>query len=560
MIAPVLRARAEAWRDDDPDPVTAAEIDGLLGAGDEAGLRDRFGATLAFGTAGLRGRLGAGPNRMNRVVVRRAAAAIARWLDDEALPGPVIIGRDARHGSERFAEDSAGVIAATGRDVVLATGPVPTPLLAHAVIVLGAAAGVMVTASHNPASDNGYKVYARDGAQIVAPTDRELAERMAAIRRVSGLPMVPADDPRIRQLPAAVWDGYLAGVAALRVRPEVAAPVVAYTPLHGVGLDLLRRAFGAAGLDEPLVVDEQAAPDPAFPTVERPSPEEPGAMDAVLTLAAERGADLALANDPDGDRLAAAVPCPGGWRVLTGDELGVLLADHLLRHGAGDDRLVATTVVSSSMLSKQAAVHGIHFVETLTGFKWLARAAMARPELRMVLGYEEALGYSIGELVRDKDGISAAVLTAELVGALAADGSSVAQRLDELAERFGVHATAQRSWRFEGVDGPACMADRVTAVRALPPRELGGAAITEFEDLAAGERLPPTDAVILRGEGLRVIVRPSGTEPKLKCYVEVVEPVVAETGGVAAARRRADERVERVLVELDGVLVLDRPA
>ena len=560
MIDPTLRAVAEAWRDDDPDPVTAAEVEALLAAGDEAGLRDRFGAALAFGTAGLRGRLGAGPNRMNRAVVRRAAAAVAWWLDDEGLAGPVVIGRDARHGSEGFAEDSARVIAATGRGVVLAPGNVPTPLLARAVRVVGAAAGVMVTASHNPASDNGYKVFAGDGAQIVPPTDVEIAERMAAIQRVSALPIAPAGDARIRPLPVEVWDDYVAGVAALRVRPDVAAPVVAYTPLHGVGHDLLRRAFAAAGLAEPLAVAEQAEPDPAFPTVDLPNPEEPGAMDRVLALAAARGADLALANDPDADRLAAAVPEGAGWRVLSGDELGVLLADHLLRHGTGDDRLVATTVVSSSMLSKLAASHGVQFVETLTGFKWLARAALARPELRFVLGYEEALGYSVGELVRDKDGISAAVLTAELVATLAADGSSVPERLDELAERFGVHATAQRSWGFEGVDGPARMADRVAAVRAAPPDALGGVTITEVVDLAAGERLPPTDAVILRGEGLRVIVRPSGTEPKLKCYVEVVEVVEAATGGVADARRRAGARVDEVLVALEMMVAVDRPS
>lgn len=547
-----LRAAALAWRDDDPDPGTVAEVDALVATGDEDGLRDRFGASLTFGTAGLRGALGAGPNRMNRVVVRRAAAALARWLDDHAVDGPVVIGRDARHGSRGFAEDSARVIAATGRPVVLSDGTVPTPLLARAVVALGAAAGVMVTASHNPPEDNGYKVYGGDGAQIVPPTDREIAERIAAIHRVADLPLADLADPHIRPLPEQVVDDYLAGVGSLRMQPELPSPTVAYTPMHGVGGPLVARAFTAAGFVAPVVVAEQAEPDPEFPTVRFPNPEEPGAMDLLLALAADRGVDVALANDPDADRLAAAVPVHDGWRVLSGDEVGVLLADHLLRHGTGDDRLVVTTVVSSTMLSKLAARHGVAYAETLTGFKWLARAALDRPDLRFVLGYEEALGYSVGELVRDKDGISAAVVFAELVAALAAEGSSVPQRLDELAADLGVHATRQRSLRFEGLDGPARMADRVARLRADPPAALAGIDITDAEDLARGERFPPTDAVILRGDGLRVVVRPSGTEPKLKAYVEAVVAVAGDD--VAGSRRRAGERIDAALADLDELL------
>ena len=554
MIDDDLRAAVEAWRDDDPDPVTVAELDSLLAVADEAALRDRFGAALTFGTAGLRGALGAGPNRMNRVVVRRTAAALARWLDDRHVRGPVVIGRDARHGSREFAEDSARIIAATGRDVVLADEVVPTPVLARAVVALGAAAGVMVTASHNPPQDNGYKVYAGEGAQIVPPADREIADHIASIRRVSDLPLAELADPRIRPLPGEVLDGYLAGVRSLRVRPDVPPPTVAYTPMHGVGAAVLRQAFLAAGLPEPTVVPEQAEPDPDFPTVAFPNPEEPGAMDLLLALASREGVDVALANDPDADRLAVAVPERGGWRALSGDEIGVLLADHLLRHGTGDDRLVVTTVVSSTMLSKLAAAHGVVFVETLTGFKWLARAALDRPGLRFVLGYEEALGYSVGELVRDKDGISAAVVFAELVATLASEGSSAPQRLDELAVEHGVHATVQRSWRFEGLDGPRRMADRVAAVRADPPAALADIPLTGVEDLARGERLPPTDAVVLRGDGLRVVVRPSGTEPKLKCYVEAVEPVAGGRAGVAAARETAGGVLDAVLGELDSLL------
>ncbi|MGK2929812.1 MAG: phospho-sugar mutase [Acidimicrobiales bacterium] len=551
MIDPELRAVAGAWRDDDPDPATVAEVDALLDAGDEEALRDRFGTALSFGTAGLRGALGAGPNRMNRLVVRRTAAALARFLDDHDIPGPLVVGRDARHGSLGFAEDTAAVVAGTGREVVLIAGPVPTPLVAFAVGAVGAAAGVMVTASHNPPQDNGYKVYAADGAQIVPPADTEIATWIEAVGRASDLPLAPLDDPRIQGLPESVVDRYLDGIASLRVVPDTIAPLVAYTPMHGVALPLLARAFRRSGLDEPVVVADQAEPDPDFPTVAFPNPEEPGAMDRLLALAAERGADVALANDPDGDRLAVAVPAGTSWRPLTGDEIGILLADHLLRHGTGADRLVVTTVVSSSMLGALAARHGVTFVETLTGFKWLARAALARPDLRFVLGYEEALGYSIGTLVRDKDGISAAVVFVELVATLQASGSSVLQRLDELATDLGAHVTKQVSSRFEGLDGPDRMGAVVERLRARPPAVLGGIPLTEVEDLALGERLPSTDAVILRGPGLRVIVRPSGTEPKLKSYFEGVEPVTAT---VAEARARADERLAAVVADLAVVL------
>jgi phosphomannomutase len=427
-------------------------------------------------------------------------------------------------------------------------------VLAFAVRDLGAAAGVMVTASHNPPADNGYKVYAGDGAQIVPPWDTQIAAHMDAVERVGDLPLAGPDDALVSALGADVVDAYLDGVAGLRVAPEAPPLSVAYTPMHGVGLEVLRQAFARAGLGAPVVVEAQAEPDPNFPTVAFPNPEEPGAMDLLLALAAERGADLAIANDPDADRLALAVPAPrggiDGWRVLTGDEIGLLLADHLLRHTQGRDRLLVTTVVSSSALAALAAAHDVAFVETLTGFKWLARAAMARPDLRPVLGYEEALGYSVGSLVRDKDGIGAAVLAVEAVGALVASRSSVAQRLAELAVEIGLHRTRQRSLRFEGLDGADRMAAAVDRIRNDPPGELAGVVLTEVEDLALGERLPPTDAVILRGEGLRVVVRPSGTEPKLKLYVEVVRPVggVADVGDETAA---ADALVDAVLNDLE---------
>jgi phosphomannomutase len=552
-----LRAAVDAWRADDPDPDTVADLDALVAAGDEVALRAAFAAPLAFGTAGLRGPVGPGPGRMNRAVVRRAAAGICRWLDEHGWDGPVVIARDARHGSVGFAEDTAAVVAGAGREVVLAADPVPTPVLAFAVRHLDAAAGVMVTASHNPAADNGYKVYAGDGAQIVAPWDREIAEHMASVARVCDLPLAARDDPRISALGDDVTAAYVDGVAGLRATDDPVDLHIAYTPMHGVGLGVLRRAFERAALPAPAVVAEQADPDPEFPTVAFPNPEEPGAMDLLLALAEEEGADLAIANDPDADRLALAVRAPRGgttaWRVLTGDEIGILLADHLLRHSDGADRLLVTTVVSSSALAALAGAHGVAFVETLTGFKWLARAAMERPELRPVLGYEEALGYSVGSLVRDKDGIGAAVVAVEAVAGLAAQRSSVVQRLAELAVELGLHRTRQRSLRYGGADGPARVAAAVDRIRAAPPASLGGTDMSEVEDLALGRRLPATDAVVLRGEGLRVVVRPSGTEPKLKLYVQVVRavPSVEDVGGEA---RVADALIDAVLADLEGIL------
>ena len=548
-----LRAAVDAWRADDPDPATVAELDALVAADDEVGLEAAFAAPLAFGTAGLRGRLGPGPGRMNRAVVRRAAAGLCRWLDDHGWDGPVVVARDARHGSADFARDTAAVVAGTGRRVVLADRPLPTPALAFAVRHLGGAAGVMVTASHNPPADNGYKVYAGDGAQIVAPWDREIADHMASIERVSELTLAPLDDERITDLGEDVVAAYVDGVAGLRTSDGPVDLRVAYTPMHGVGLDVLQAAFARAGFAAPVVVGSQAQPDPDFPTVAFPNPEEPGAMDLLLALAEEHGADLAIANDPDADRLALAVPGPRGgqttWRVLTGDEIGLLLADHLLRHSEGADRLLVTTVVSSSALAALAAVHGVEFVETLTGFKWLARAAMDRPDLRPVLGYEEALGYSVGSLVRDKDGIGAAVVAVEAVAGLLAQRSSVAQRLAELAVDLGLHRTRQRSLRFEGIDGAQRMAAAVDRIRTDPPDVLGDFDITGVEDLALGQRLPPTDGVVLRGDGMRVVVRPSGTEPKLKLYVEVVRLVDA-VDDVGAETEAADERIDRVLADL----------
>jgi phosphomannomutase len=558
-----LVAAARAWRDEDPDPETRAEVESLLdgnGAGpDLDGLRDRFGATLAFGTAGLRGEMGAGPNRMNRLTVMRATAGLARYLADTGHEGePVVVGFDARHGSARFAADAAAVLAAAGFAVHLATGPIPTPVLAFGVRHLGACAGVQVTASHNPPRDNGYKVYLGDGAQIIPPADAEIAARIDAVGPLASVARVPTGDSRVRRVGADLVDAYVAGAVAAVPRRSGAdgAPLrVVYTPLHGVARDVLLAAFVQAGFPSPAVVPEQSDPDPDFPTVSFPNPEEPGALDLALGLAVETGADAVIANDPDGDRLAVAVPTGSGdWRALTGDEIGILLADWLLEPGGGSDRLVVTTVVSSSMLGRLAEARGVAYAETLTGFKWVVRPALDQPDLRFVYGYEEALGSCVGTFVRDKDGITAALAFADLVAAEKERGRSVLGRLDDLARELGVHATRQRSIPFEGIDGMASMQAAVDALADTPPATLAGAPIIEVEDLRRGERLPPTEGIVLRAEGMRLVVRPSGTEPKLKCYAEAVVPVPGERPEDLAAARA--EGATRVAALLDAAVAL----
>jgi phosphomannomutase len=549
--ADVLVAAAEAWRAEDPDPETQAEVDRLLAGPDLAGLSDRFGARLEFGTAGLRGAMGAGPNRMNRAVVIRATAGLAAYLLDTGQAGrPVVVGYDARHRSERFARDAAAVLAAAGFAVALADRPLPTPVVAFAVRHLGACAAVQVTASHNPPADNGYKVYLGDGAQIVPPADHEISDRIAAVGPLASVPRAPDGDPAIEPAGDALIAAYVSGAVAQATAPGVRDLRLVYTPLHGVGWDVLAEVLTTAGFPAPAVVPAQAEPDPAFPTVAFPNPEEPGALDLALALAADVGADLVIANDPDADRLAVALPVPAaGWRALTGDEIGVVLADWLLSRDEGADRLVVTTVVSSSMLSQLAAARGVAFAETLTGFKWIARAALDRPDLRFVYGYEEALGSCVGPLVRDKDGITAALAFAELAAWEKARGRTVLDRLDDLATELGVHATGQRSVRVTGPGGMERMAAAVDAIVTSPPAALAGVPVAEVEDLRAGARLPPTDGVVLRGAGVRLIVRPSGTEPKLKCYGEAVVPVTGGRASLADARSRAAATLEALLVE-----------
>jgi phosphomannomutase len=538
-----LRARAEAWCAADPDPTTQAEVLALLDAGDAAGLHDRFDAPLLFGTAGLRGAVGAGPARMSRLTVRHATAGVARWLAARDRHGAVVVGRDARHGSEAFARDTASVFAGAGLRVHWFDEPLPTPVVAFAIRHLDAVAGVVITASHNPAADNGYKLYLGDGAQIVPPVDDEIADFIDEIRRSGEVPLADA-----RSEPAdAILEAYLAGATRVLSTGTPRELRVVYTAMHGVGSRVVRAALALTDFDAAHEVPEQAEPDPDFPTVAFPNPEEPGALDLALALASEVQADVVLANDPDADRLAVAVPIDAdhrAWRALTGNELGVLLADHLLRRGEhGPDDVLATTVVSSRLLRSMAVEARVAYEETLTGFKWVVRAP--GPGQRLLFGYEEALGYCVAsDLVRDKDGITAALLFLELAAVQRRDGATVLDRLDDLHRRFGAHVAAQRSQRLTGADWLARVTATMDALRADPPTSIGGLAVEGLEDLLTGERLPPSDVLIWDLDGARLVVRPSGTEPKVKCYAEAVVPV---TGSVADARAVAAARVDEVL-------------
>lgn len=543
-----LLDHAGEWLAEDPDPETREELRALLGrqsdqqALDE--LADRFSGLLEFGTAGLRGALGAGPNRMNRVVVLRAAAGLAAYLRERGGDS-VVIGYDARKNSHVFATDTAEVMTGAGLRAYLLPGPLPTPVLAYAIRELGCAAGVMVTASHNPPQDNGYKVYLGDGSQIVPPADADISAAIAAVGRLADVPRgtgwtVLGDE---------TLTAYLDRIAGL---PAAGGPrdlTITYTPMHGVGGAVVAKALERTGFAAPAVVAEQAEPDPAFPTVAFPNPEEPGALDLAFALATKTGADIVLANDPDADRLAVAVPVggprPGGeWRRLSGDEVGALLATHLIRSGA--EGTLACSIVSSSLLSAIAERNGRPYEQTLTGFKWIGRIRT------LAFGYEEALGYCVDRAaVADKDGISALVRMAELAAALKAEGRTLLDLLDEIALEYGVYATEQISIRLDDLEQAATVVGRL---RSDPPSALGGRIVERFDDLAAPtDDLPPTDGVryYLAGRG-RVIVRPSGTEPKLKCYVEVVVPV--ESGDLATARATAKAGLAEIRADLDGLL------
>ncbi len=536
---PDLLDTARAWAAEDPDPQTRSELEAIIatvdGGGDSADLTDRFDGTLEFGTAGLRGALGAGPNRMNRVVVNRAAAGLAAYLLEHGAGvhgGSVVIGYDARHNSDVFARDTAEVMTGAGFTAYVLPRPLPTPILAFAIRELGCAAGVMVTASHNPPQDNGYKVYLGDGTQIVPPTDSSIADKIAAVGRFADIP---------RGTPGTVLredivDNYLDTVADLAEDGPRDLSLV-YTPMHGVGGASVLQVLETAGFSEPWIVEQQQQPDPDFPTVAFPNPEEPGAMDLAMALAAKQGADLIVANDPDADRCAVGVPGPQGWRMLRGDEVGALLAHHLLSQGK--QGIYAASIVSSSLLGKQAAAAGQKHVETLTGFKWIGRIE------GLAFGYEEALGYCVDPAhVRDKDGVSALLVLCELAAKLKAEGRTLVDLLDEIAARHGLHATDQISVRVTDL---SVIGEAMERLRTNPPVSLGGLDVELTEDLSTGVGgLPPTDGLRYRlTSGARVIVRPSGTEPKIKCYLEVVVPVDPEDG-VDAARISAAGRLDAI--------------
>ena len=606
-----LVEQVEAWVADDPDPVTAAELSDLLrvardepapGTGEpqaelvrghaaraRADLADRFSGLLQFGTAGLRGELGGGPHRMNRAVVIRAAAGLADFLLGELegrTPGPrVVVGYDARHNSHRFALDTAEVMTAVGIDVLLLPRPLPTPVLAYAVRRFDADAGVMVTASHNPPRDNGYKVYlggrvvvgSGQGAQIVPPDDAAIAAEIARVPSVASVPRVPTGwtvlgedvvEEYARTAAAVVPVGDAAGDTDGRARLKVVL-----TPLHGVGGAGAHDVLGRAGFPDVTLVPEQADPDPDFPTVAFPNPEEPGATDLALALAWALPADLVVALDPDADRCAVAVvdrrahipargpetPQADGWRMLTGDEVGALLgADAAARAAAaGEGGTLACSIVSSRLLSAIAADAGLRFAPALTGFKWISRVD------GLVFGYEEALGYCVDPShVRDKDGISTAVRVCDLAARLAAEGRTLVDALDDLARAHGLYATGQVSARFADLSR---IGATMAALREAPPAHLAGSAVVEVVDLAAGteddrDGLPPTDGIrLLTADGTRVVVRPSGTEPKVKAYLEVVVPVApdADREALDAAHRDARHRLDRLAADVRAALGLD---
>ena len=582
-----LVARASAWRDADPDPEMRAELDGLLGRGDTAALAQRFEGSLAFGTAGIRAEMGAGPMRMNRLVAGRVAAGLARYItaaDPAAAAAGVVVGFDGRANSKEFATDAARILSLAGVKVLMIPWARPTPVLAFAVRHLRAAYGVMVTASHNPRQDNGIKVYVRDGGQLLPPEDADIAAAIDAVDPLR-LPAGWADEPFKFRLADEAAGAYVTAVAAGGRRPAGTPELkVVHTALHGVGDATLRAVLATAGWPEPVPVTAQRQPDPDFPTVPYPNPEAPGVLDLARATAEQEGADLVLANDPDADRLAVMVPGPDGWQALTGDELGALLGDAVLarlasvgagpggagaaRDGGGRPPVVATSVVSGSLLRRLAQAAGVRCVTTLTGFKWIARAG---GDDALAYGYEQALGYAVRpDLVADKDGISAALLVLQVAAEQARQGRTLTDRLGDLALAHGMHVTRERSLRVDGAAGLARLTDAVERVRKDPPRLLGGQPVTVTDlregtagavDLAGGraerspgQPVPPADVLIWHAGGdARVMIRPSGTEPVLKLYAEAVRPVRSRDE-LAAARSEAAGHATRLLAAAATVL------
>ena len=512
-----LVGEVQAWIADDPDPVTASQLQLWLDSNNEAELRTSFNGFLQFGTAGLRGPIRPGPSGMNRAVVGRTAAGLVTYMNERNLTS-VVIGRDARYGSEDYTFETAEIMSGAGMKVFVLPRPLPTPVLAFATNELSCDVGIMVTASHNPPQDNGYKVYLGGtvdgieyrGSQIVSPTDVSIAKNIDAITSLKAQPRGKV----WTVLGEEIIEKYISRTAALATKPGSLR--IVYTAMHGVGTETLQRVFQKAGFTSPILVDAQAAPDPDFPTVAFPNPEEPGAIDLALETAKTFDADLVIANDPDADRCAAAVKDPAtGWRMLRGDELGAILGESIARKT--NSGIFANSIVSSSILKKIAEHYNLEFKETLTGFKWLAKIK------GLTFGYEEALGYAVdAKTVNDKDGISAAITLAQIATDLAADGKTLLDLLDEIWERHGFHATEQISIRLSDLSKVGVI---LGGLRSSPPQNIAGRTVTSIDDLAAPtDGLPPTDGLrIWLDGGVRIIIRPSGTEAKMKCYIEVIE-------------------------------------
>lgn len=544
-----LLARAKDWLSQDPDPVTCAELQQLIDAaqtsGDLDALTERFSGRLQFGTAGLRGALGAGPQRMNRVIVAQAAAGLGAYLvehqdsTDNGQPS-VVVGYDARHNSDVFARDTAEIMQGMGITAHLLPTCLPTPVLAFAIGNLGCSAGVMVTASHNPPEDNGYKVYLADTSQIVPPADTDISAAIDAVGRVDEMPR----STDFVTLGADVAAAYVEAAAAIAL--DGPRDVIAvYTPMHGVGRDTLVEVVARAGFRALHTVAEQGDPDPDFPTVAFPNPEEPGAMDLALKLASGVRADIIVANDPDADRCAVGVRDGESYRMLSGDQVGALLADHSLRRGATGT--YAASIVSSDLLGRQAAAYGQSWQQTLTGFKWIGKID------DLAFGYEEALGYCVSpHIARDKDGVTAILAVLELAAGLKAEGHTLLDRLDDIYREHGLHATGQLAVRVEDL---SIISTAMQTLRTSPPTDLGGLAVTSVDDLEHGyQGLPPTDGIRLGLDGdVRIICRPSGTEAKLKCYIEIVVQV---TDSMESARASATETLEAIKTDLATALGL----
>jgi phosphomannomutase len=558
------RALAADWIAHDVDEKDKADLAALLAvdsAEAAAELADRFAGRLTFGTAGLRGVVAAGPNRMNTATVTATTAALARWLVDRDPGAPaagVVVGCDARNRSDEFAAQTARVLAGAGIRVHMLPGREPTPFLAYSIRNLGAAAGVMITASHNPPADNGYKLYLSDGAQIVPPADTDIEEAIEVVGPLADIPVTPLDSPLITRYGEFSTQAYLDAILAeLGQAPASAAWLrFVYTPLHGVAGRLALQAFEQAGLAAPDVVDAQFEPDPDFPTVRFPNPEEPGALDLAIARARRAAADLIIANDPDGDRLAVAIPdaeAANGYRQLTGDQVGALLGAFLLGRLAADPgtdmsrQLVVSTVVSGSLLAKIAAAAGAQHAQTLTGFKWIVRAADLRDGVRFAFGYEEALGYAVTSAVRDKDGISAALAVLSLAADARSAGESLQDVYDALEIEHGVHVTTQVTLPTEAT------VHVMSRLRAAAPTELADEPVTDVTDYSGGSwELPSADMLSYRLPGARVVIRPSGTEPKIKAYLEVVQPVTGRT--LAMARETAAVKMDRLRAAVTDLL------